>query len=70
MTRVMKARKSSRVSCGCYVLRGHLIVKQPGAGWRCIQCALGPEHAAAVNAIDAILGITEITTTGEGHHAP
>lgn len=60
--RCMKARKSSRLSCGCYVRVGELITKQPGQGWRCIQCALGPEHAAAVNAIDVILGVTEIST--------
>jgi len=35
----MKARRSSRVACGCYVLRGELIVNR-GGGWRCLDCAL------------------------------
>jgi hypothetical protein len=44
MTRAMKARKSSRVSCGCYVLRGQLIVNR-GQGWRCWLCALADIRA-------------------------
>lgn len=39
MARCMKARKSSRVACGCYVLRGELIVNR-GQGWMCMDCAL------------------------------
>lgn len=39
VTRCMKARRSSRVACGCYVLRGELIVNR-GDGWRCLDCAL------------------------------
>ena len=44
-TRVMKARKSSRVSCGHYVLRGQLIVSR-GHGWTCWPCALAAIRAA------------------------
>jgi hypothetical protein len=64
MARCMKARRSSRVACGCYVTVGQLITKQPGTGWRCVRCALAPDDAAAaaVNAIAANLGVTEITT--------
>ena len=39
MTRCMKARRSSAVACGCYVLRGQLIVNR-GGGWVCLACAL------------------------------
>lgn len=39
VTRRMKARRSSRVACGCYVLRGQVIVKR-GGSWRCLDCAL------------------------------
>jgi hypothetical protein len=39
MTRCMKARKSSRVSCGCYVLRGQKIHMRDGR-WVCEPCAL------------------------------
>ena len=39
MTRCMKARRSSAVACGHYVLVGQLIVNR-GDGWRCLDCAL------------------------------
>jgi hypothetical protein len=45
MNRCMKARKSSRVSCGCWVTVGQLIVKRPGDGWRCWQCTLADIRA-------------------------
>jgi hypothetical protein len=38
-TRVRKARRSSRVSCGHYVLTGHIIVRRAGR-WTCLDCAL------------------------------
>jgi hypothetical protein len=38
-TRVRKARKSSKVSCGHYVLVGHVIVRRAGR-WTCLECAL------------------------------
>ncbi len=38
--RAMKARKSSVVSCGHYVLRGQLIVRK-NSRWLCQACALG-----------------------------
>ena len=44
VARCMKARKSSRVSCGCYVLRGQLIVNR-GHGWVCWLCALAEIRA-------------------------
>lgn len=43
--RVMKARKSSRLGCGHYVLRGELITRQ-GDGWRCLDCAIRAMRAA------------------------
>lgn len=38
-TRVRKARKSSRVACGHYVLTGQVIVRR-GGRWICLPCAL------------------------------
>jgi hypothetical protein len=38
-TRVRKARRSSTVSCGHYVMVGHVIVRRAGR-WLCIECAL------------------------------
>jgi hypothetical protein len=38
-TRVRKARASSRVACGHYVLRGQVIVRR-GGRWTCLECAL------------------------------
>jgi hypothetical protein len=40
VNRCMKARKSSRVGCGCYVLRGQLIVNRGGTRWICLPCAI------------------------------
>lgn len=37
--RVRKARRSSTVGCGHYVLTGQLIVCRDGR-WTCLQCAL------------------------------
>lgn len=42
--RVRKARKSSVLACGHYVLTGQLIVSRDGR-WTCLQCAL--EHIRA-----------------------
>jgi hypothetical protein len=42
--RVMKARKSSRLQCGCYVLRGQQIVRR-GGRWTCLPCGLIPPDA-------------------------
>jgi len=39
VSRCMKARRSSVVACGHYVLTGQLIVNR-GDGWRCLDCAL------------------------------
>lgn len=49
MTRVMKARKSSRVTCGCYVLVGELIANH-GDGWRCLDCHLAGMKTTAAPA--------------------
>lgn len=46
MTRVMKARRSSALSCGHYVLVGRLIVNR-GDGWRCLDCALADIETSA-----------------------
>jgi hypothetical protein len=43
--RAMKARKSSRLACGCYVQRGHLIARQ-GDGWICVEHAIAAIRAA------------------------
>ena len=44
-TRVRKARKSSRVACGHYVLVGQVIVRR-GGRWACLECALAAVRAA------------------------
>jgi hypothetical protein len=49
MTRVMKARRSSAVACGHYVLAGQLIVNR-GGGWRCLECALAEIRATTTGA--------------------
>ena len=46
MVRVMKARRSSRVGCGHYVLRGELIVHRDSR-WVCLPCALDAIRGAA-----------------------
>lgn len=45
-TRVRKARRSSRVSCGHYVLVGHIIVRRAGR-WTCLECALADIKTSA-----------------------
>ena len=42
----MKARRSSAVACGCYVLVGQLIVNR-GGGWVCLACALATIKTSA-----------------------
>jgi hypothetical protein len=39
VTRVRKARRSSVLACGHYVLHGHLIANR-GQGWICLDCAI------------------------------
>ena len=48
--RVRKARRSSAVACGHYVLTGQVIVKR-GARWICLPCALD-----AIHCHDALVG--------------
>jgi len=38
-TRVRKARRSSKVACGHYVLVGQVIVRR-ASKWACLSCAL------------------------------
>jgi len=38
--RSRKARKSSRVACGCYVRPGTRIIRCPDGRWRCAQCVI------------------------------
>ena len=38
-TRVCRARRSSKVGCGHYVLTGQTIVRRAGR-WTCLACAL------------------------------
>lgn len=40
MIRVMKARRSSVLACGCRVTTGKLIVKPDGGPWVCMACHL------------------------------
>ena len=42
----MKARRSSAVACGHYVLVGQLIVNA-GDGWVCLDCALAAIKTSA-----------------------
>jgi hypothetical protein len=42
----MKARRSSVVACGHYVLTGQLIVNR-GGGWACLDCALAAIKTSA-----------------------
>jgi hypothetical protein len=49
-SRVRKARRSSRVACGCHVLTGQVIVKR-GGRWICLPCAL-----EAIHCHDALVG--------------
>jgi hypothetical protein len=42
--RVRKARRSSRVGCGHYVLTGQAIVRR-GSRWSCMACALAATPA-------------------------
>jgi hypothetical protein len=44
--RVMKARRSSRLACGHYVLAGMQIVRA-GSRWTCLPCALAATRAEA-----------------------
>jgi hypothetical protein len=44
--RVMKARRSCRLACGCYVTPGTAIVKI-GAAWLCAQCVTAGVKAAS-----------------------
>lgn len=39
VSHVRRARRSSRVACGCYILTGSVIVKRRGQ-WSCLPCAL------------------------------
>lgn len=40
LVRDRKARTASRVSCGCYILRGERIVSIAGGPWICRRCYL------------------------------
>ena len=52
-TRVRKARRSSKVACGHYVLVGHIIVRRAGR-WTCLECAIaGIKTTAAARAAAA-----------------
>jgi hypothetical protein len=46
ITRVRKARRSSRLACGHYVLTGQLIVNR-GEAWICLDCAILAIRATA-----------------------
>jgi len=37
-----KARKNSRVACGCWVTVGTRIIRTPDGRWRCAQCVIAP----------------------------
>jgi hypothetical protein len=44
--RSMKARRSSTVSCGHWVMHGQRIIKRLGAGWTCLPCAQAQRAAS------------------------
>jgi hypothetical protein len=46
-TRVRKARRSSVMSCGHWVARGHLIASRDRAPWVCLGCAIARIRATA-----------------------
>lgn len=48
VSRVRKARRSSRVACGHYVLVGAVIVRRAGR-WVCMPCALAAIKTTAGN---------------------
>jgi hypothetical protein len=54
--RVMRARRSSKLACGCYVLRGEQIVKPDGGRWVCVSCFRGPADEAFLRLLDARTG--------------
>jgi hypothetical protein len=41
--RVRKARKSSRLACGCFVLAGAYIVRRADGTWACRDCVLAAQ---------------------------
>ena len=41
-----KARRSSRVACGCYVRVGERIIRTPDGHWRCAACVIAAAAAA------------------------
>lgn len=45
MNRVMKARRSGRVACGCWVMVGKAIVRRDSK-WVCIDCAVATIRAS------------------------
>ena len=44
--RSRKARKNSRLACGCYVRVGERIIRCPDGRWRCAQCVIATLTAA------------------------
>jgi hypothetical protein len=40
VTRVRKARRTSRLACGHWVSTGQHIVRVDGRGWLCLGCVL------------------------------
>jgi len=46
VVRAMKARRASRVSCGCFVRTGEYIIRSTDGKWRCAACVIATLQAA------------------------
>ena len=44
--RARKARRSSRLACGCYVHVGERIIRTPDGRWQCAPCVIAAAIAA------------------------
>jgi hypothetical protein len=40
--RARKARRASRLACGCWVQVGARIIRCPDGKWKCVPCVLRP----------------------------
>jgi len=46
VVRAMKARRSSKLACGCFVRTGEYIIRSPDGKWRCAACVIASLQAA------------------------
>lgn len=40
VVRARKARRASKLACGCYVRTGEHIIRGPDGRWRCARCVI------------------------------